>query len=67
MQVYEVCLLFSTDQKLDLCKANPDDGEAVRGQVVISLLSRDGHGSGSDPTVVLDRLGNGNRLRGYLY
>lgn len=34
-----------------------DDPEPVKGQIVISLLSRDGHGSGS-VNVVVDRLGN---------
>uniref|UniRef100_T1JG98 E3 ubiquitin-protein ligase n=1 Tax=Strigamia maritima TaxID=126957 RepID=T1JG98_STRMM len=44
-------------QRLDLCKTNPDDQETVRGQVVVSLMSRDGHGSGSH-NVVVDPLGN---------
>ncbi|CAG0896508.1 unnamed protein product [Darwinula stevensoni] len=44
-------------QRLDLCKAGPDDPDTVRGQIVISLLSRDsGPGSGSR-NVVVDRLG----------
>ena len=30
-----------TVQKLDLQKANQDDSETVRGQIVISLISRD--------------------------
>ncbi|XP_077868979.1 E3 ubiquitin-protein ligase SMURF2 [Saccoglossus kowalevskii] len=32
-------------QKLDLCRSSQDDGESVRGQVVISLMSRDRGGS----------------------
>ncbi|XP_033123760.1 E3 ubiquitin-protein ligase SMURF2-like [Anneissia japonica] len=35
-------------QRLDLCKQSPDDNETVRGQIVISLMSRDrGASSGS--------------------
>ena len=50
-------LLSFPDQRLDLCKAGPDDPDTVRGQIVISLLSRDsGPGSGSR-NVVVDRLG----------
>ncbi|XP_070581040.1 E3 ubiquitin-protein ligase SMURF2-like [Ptychodera flava] len=32
-------------QKLDLCKSGPEDGESVRGQIVISLMSRDRGGT----------------------
>ena len=46
-----------SDQRLDLCKNNSDDQDVVRGQIVVSLLSRDGHGSGSQ-NVVVDTLGN---------
>lgn len=48
-----ICL----DQRLDLTKGHADDPEPVKGQIVISLLSRDGRGSGS-VNVVMDRLGN---------
>lgn len=44
-------------QRLDLVKSGPDDQETCRGQIVVSLLSRDGHGSGSH-NVVVDPLGN---------
>ncbi|GFT89132.1 e3 ubiquitin-protein ligase SMURF2 [Nephila pilipes] len=44
-------------QRLDLTKGHADDPEPVKGQIVISLLSRDGRGSGS-VNVVMDRLGN---------
>lgn len=33
-------LLFA-DQRLDLCKSSPDDPTPVKGQIIISLLSRD--------------------------
>lgn len=47
---------FLADQRLDLCKASPDDPDPVKGQIVVSLLSRDGsHGSGL--TAVVDPLG----------
>ena len=42
-----------TVQKLDLQKVNTDDSETVRGQIVISLISRD-RGGGNDVTSVSD-------------
>ncbi|KAG0412180.1 hypothetical protein HPB47_010695, partial [Ixodes persulcatus] len=44
-------------QRLDLTRSSGDDGDLVRGQIVVSLLSRDGHGLGSQ-NVVVDLLGN---------
>ncbi|KAG8185292.1 hypothetical protein JTE90_023901 [Oedothorax gibbosus] len=44
-------------QRLDLSRGHADDPEPVKGQIVVSLLSRDGRGSGS-VNVVMDRLGN---------
>ncbi|XP_035208709.1 E3 ubiquitin-protein ligase SMURF2-like [Stegodyphus dumicola] len=44
-------------QRLDLSRGHADDPEPVKGQIVISLLSQDGHGSGN-VNVVVDRLGN---------
>ncbi|GAB6031183.1 E3 ubiquitin-protein ligase smurf2, variant 3 [Chamberlinius hualienensis] len=44
-------------QRLDLTKSNPEDPETIKGQIVVSLLSRDGHGCGSQ-NVVVDTLGN---------
>lgn len=44
-------------QRLDLARNSGDDGDLVRGQIVVSLLSRDGHGLGSQ-NVVVDTLGN---------
>lgn len=32
---------FILDQRLDLCKSSPDDQTPVKGQIIISLLSRD--------------------------
>lgn len=37
-------------QKLNLQKQNPDDNDTVRGQIVISLISRD-RGGGTGPQV----------------
>jgi len=47
-------------QRLDLCKANSDDSEPVKGQIVVSLLSRDGHGgmAGGGHNAVVDPLGD---------
>ena len=38
-----------TVQRLDLQRNNSDDNDNVRGQIVISLISRDRGGSGSGP------------------
>ncbi|OXB67546.1 hypothetical protein ASZ78_004664 [Callipepla squamata] len=35
-----------SDQRLDLCKLNPTDTDAVRGQIVVSLQTRDRIGTG---------------------
>lgn len=47
---------------MSLCKASPSDPEPVRGQIAVSLMSRDAHtAGGSDrlpPTAVVDRMGN---------
>ncbi|XP_015112357.1 E3 ubiquitin-protein ligase SMURF2 [Diachasma alloeum] len=49
-------------QRLDLCKANTDDTEVIKGQIVVSLLSRDGHNGAVSNTVghnaVVDVLGD---------
>jgi E3 ubiquitin ligase SMURF1/2 len=47
-------------QRLDLCKASSDDSEPVKGQIVVSLLSRDGHGgmAGGGHNAVVDPLGD---------
>ncbi|KZC13825.1 E3 ubiquitin-protein ligase SMURF2, partial [Dufourea novaeangliae] len=49
-------------QRLDLCKAHSDDTDAVKGQIVVSLLSRDGHNGAVSNTVghnaVVDVLGD---------
>ena len=55
-----------TDQRLDLAKANPSDTDQIKGQIVISLLSREQHNSSNShlnntaPVVqtVVDALGN---------
>nr|XP_045601991.1 E3 ubiquitin-protein ligase SMURF2-like isoform X2 [Procambarus clarkii] len=44
-------------QRLDLTRIGHDDCEPVRGQIVVSLMSRDGRGTGSHNAVV-DTLGN---------
>lgn len=48
------------DQCLDLCKISQEDSEPVKGQIIISLLSRDGP-SGGTPVAVVGPLGD---LRG---
>ncbi|CAB3385797.1 Hypothetical predicted protein [Cloeon dipterum] len=47
-------------QRLDLCKANQDDPEPVKGQIVISLLSRDLNSTlqGVSHNAVVDQLGD---------
>ncbi|XP_069685211.1 E3 ubiquitin-protein ligase SMURF2 [Periplaneta americana] len=47
-------------QRLDLCKASSEDPEPVKGQIVVSLLSRDGHGgvAGGGHNAVVDPLGD---------
>ncbi|XP_076648828.1 SMAD specific E3 ubiquitin protein ligase isoform X1 [Halictus rubicundus] len=49
-------------QRLDLCKAHSDDTDVVKGQIVVSLLSRDGHNGAVSNTVghnaVVDVLGD---------
>lgn len=45
-------------QRLDLTRSSAgDDTDPIKGQIVVSLLSRDGHGFGSQ-NVVVDNLGN---------
>ena len=46
--------------RLDLCKATLDDPDVIKGQVVVSLLSRDGHngGNGVGHNAVVDLLGD---------
>ncbi|XP_031829010.1 SMAD specific E3 ubiquitin protein ligase [Nomia melanderi] len=49
-------------QRLDLCKAHSDDTDVVKGQIVVSLLSWDGHNGAVSNTVghnaVVDVLGD---------
>ncbi|CAD6221311.1 GSCOCG00005141001-RA-CDS [Cotesia congregata] len=49
-------------QRLDLCRANTDDTDVIKGQIVVSLLSRDGHNGAVSNTVghnaVVDVLGD---------
>ncbi|XP_066584091.1 E3 ubiquitin-protein ligase SMURF2 isoform X2 [Prorops nasuta] len=49
-------------QRLDLCKARTDDTDVIKGQIVVSLLSRDGHNGAVSNTVghnaVVDLLGD---------
>lgn len=54
------CMYCILDQRLDLCKASVDDTEPVKGQIIISLLSRDGP-CGGTPLAVVGPLGE---LRG---
>ncbi|KAK7790387.1 hypothetical protein R5R35_006760 [Gryllus longicercus] len=41
-------------QRLDLCKLSSDDPDPVKGQIVVSLLSRDGHGGTGSLNAVVD-------------
>ncbi|XP_057324330.1 E3 ubiquitin-protein ligase SMURF2 [Microplitis mediator] len=49
-------------QRLDLCRAHTDDTDVIKGQIVVSLLSRDGHNGAVSNTVghnaVVDVLGD---------
>ena len=47
-------LLFA-DQRLDLSKQNPEDNDNIRGQIVISITSRDRVGGSSSGAVVDSR------------
>lgn len=47
----------SLDQCLDLCKISQEDSVPVKGQIIISLLSRDGP-SGGTPLAVVGPLGD---------
>lgn len=42
---------------MDLCKASQDDGEPVKGQIIVSLLSRDGP-CGGTPLAIVSPLGD---------
>lgn len=39
-------------QRLELCKASPDDTDQVKGQIIISLMSRDGTTGGTPLAIV---------------
>ncbi len=43
------------DQRLDLCKQKPEDNDNIRGQIVISITSRDRLGGSSSGAVVDSR------------
>lgn len=49
------------DQRLDLCKGSADDIEPVRGQIIISLMSRDGSSSSGNPLAIV---GPGGDIQG---
>lgn len=44
--------IFS-DQRLDLCKSSADDIEPVRGQIIVSLMSRDGPSGSGCPLAIV--------------
>lgn len=50
-------LLFSTVQRLELGQLNPSDDEVIRGQIIISLVSKDGPNSGN-PVRIVDASGD---------
>lgn len=60
MDLNILCGFIFPDQRLDLCKASVDDADPVKGQIIISLLSRDGP-CGGTPLAVVGPLGE---LRG---
>ena len=46
-------------QRLDLCKSSPDDPTPVKGQIIISMLSRDAvTGSGGNPLAIVGPAGD---------
>lgn len=53
----KLCFFPLSDQCLDLCKASQDDSEPVKGQIIISLLSRDGP-CGGTPLAIVSPLGD---------
>lgn len=59
---FTMCVCILLDQRLDLCKARSDDTDVVKGQIVVSLMSRDGHNGAVSNTVghnaVVDVLGD---------
>lgn len=44
-------------QRLDLCKSSPDDATPVRGQIIISLLSRDAITGSGNPLAIVGPAG----------
>lgn len=42
-----------SDQRLDLCKSSADDIEPVRGQIIVSLMSRDGPSGSGCPLAIV--------------
>lgn len=53
--------LCVSDQRLDLCKGSADDIDPVRGQIIISLMSRDGSSSSGNPLAIV---GPGGDIQG---
>lgn len=49
--------MYVSDQRLDLGKASAEDTEPVKGQIIISLLSRDGPCGGGTQLAVVSPLG----------
>lgn len=43
---------LALDQRLELCKSSPDDTDPVKGQLIISLTSKDGP-SGGNPVAIV--------------
>lgn len=48
----KINFLFCTDQRLELCKQSPDDPDTIKGQIIVSLMSRDGP-SGGNPLAIV--------------
>lgn len=49
---HSICIVSFADQRLELCKASPDDPEPVKGQIIVSLMSRDGPCGGNPLAIV---------------
>lgn len=61
MKVINFSFVVFSDQRLELCKGSADDIDPVRGQIIISLMSRDGSSSSGNPLAIV---GPGGDIQG---